>query len=211
MVSSVVASLKQKGELASTELVFTSDNGFNFASHRLVQKQAPYEESIRVPLVMAGPGIPHQSQDALVTQEDLAPTLLDMAGLPVPDTIDGRSLRPLFAGQTNNWRSDFLLEYSGKVNPFFLYDTIDQVRWSIQNTGSTHVPTWRAVRNAQYMYIQYYGGTYHDYELYDLQADPYELSNLLATPDGQTTYAGLVAQMQARLDALANCAGVSCR
>ena len=50
--------------------------------------------------------------------------------------------------------------------------------------------------------------TYHDYELYDLQADPYEL---LATPDGQTTYAGVVAQMQARLDALADCAGVSCR
>jgi hypothetical protein len=61
------------------------------------------------------------------------------------------------------------------------------------------------------MYIQYYGGTYHDYELYDLQADPGELTNLLATPDGQTTYAGVVAQMQARLDALATCAGVSCR
>ena len=74
-----------------------------------------------------------------------------------------------------------------------------------------YMPTWRAVRNQRYIYIQWYGGTYHDYELYDLDADPLELTNLLATPAGRAEHADLVAQMQARLDALVNCSGLACR
>lgn len=211
MVASIVSTLKQNGEWASTTLVFMSDNGMNLGAHRLVQKEAPYEESVRVPFVIAGPGVPHASDSSLVTHEDLAPTLLDMAGLPVPTTMDGRSLRPLFAGNTSDWRSDFLLEFSGKYNPYFIYDTIDNIRWRIQNNSEMFVPTWRAVRNRRYMYIQWYGGTYHDYELYDLDTDPLELTNLLATAAGQVEYAGIVTQMQARLDALANCRGIDCR
>jgi arylsulfatase A-like enzyme len=212
MVASIVSTLKSNGEYDSTMLVFLSDNGYNFGAHRLLAKMAPYEESLRVPFAIAGPGVPHESQPALVTHEDLAPTLLDLAGAAVPDTMDGRSMRPLFEGQTTGWRSDFLAEFSGKYNPFFLYDTLDQVRWYIAAGAlPVLVPTWRAVRSEQYVYIQWYGGDVHDYELYDLDADPYELTNLIATPEGQAQHAALVAQMQARLDALADCSGLSCR
>ena len=212
MVASVVSNLKRNGEWASTTLVFLSDNGLNFGSHRLVQKEAPYEESIRVPMVMAGPGIPHENQSSLVTHEDLAPTLLDLAGLPVPDTMDGRSLRPVFAGDTSSWRSDFLLEFSGQYNPWVQYDTIEQSP-IFRSRTTARCTCRRGGRCAvsDYIYIQWYGGTYHDYELYDLDADPLELTNLLATPAGRTEHADLVAQMQARLDALVNCSGLACR
>jgi len=211
MTASVVAKLKQTGEWASTTLVFLSDNGMNFGAHRLVQKEAPYEESIRVPWVMAGPGIPHGTESALVTHEDLAPTLLDLAGLPVPDTMDGRSMRPLFQGDASGWRNDFLLEFSGNYNPFLQIDTIDGVRFLLAVHGTMYVPTWRAVRDQRYMYIQWYGGTYHDLELYDLDADPLELTNLLATDAGRAEYADVAAQMQDRLDALVACSGLDCR
>ena len=91
LVASIVATLRSNGEYESTTLVFLSDNGANQGSHRLGQKMAPYEESIRIPFAIAGPGIPHRTQTALVTQLDLTPTLLDLAGVTVPDTIDGRS------------------------------------------------------------------------------------------------------------------------
>ena len=130
LVVSIVTTLKNNGEYDSTALLFLSDNGLNIGSHRLGAKMAPYEESIRIPFAIAGPGIPHATQTALVTQLDVTPTLLDLVGVAGPDTIDGRSLRPLFEG-TSTWRHDILLESSGKYGGYFVFDTIDQIRGMI--------------------------------------------------------------------------------
>jgi arylsulfatase A-like enzyme len=211
MVASLVSALKRNGEYDSTTLVFVSDNGFNFGAHRLNHKMAPYEESIRVPFVMAGPGIPKRAEPAMVAQVDLAPTLLDFAGAPVPATVDGRSLRPLLTGGSQQWRSDLLVEFSGLYHPFFQLDTLAQVRSAIAAGLEMFVPTYRGVRTGRYLYVEWYGGAEHEYELYDLETDPWQMSNLLAPPGGAQQHAALTAQLQARLTALASCRGSSCR
>ena len=97
MVARVVQELDAKGELNNTTFVFTSDNGLSLGTHRLGQKMAPYDESVRVPLVMSGPGIPVGSDSHLVINNDFAPTLLQLAGAGEQSDMDGRSLVPLFA------------------------------------------------------------------------------------------------------------------
>ena len=73
------------------------------------------------------------------------------------------------------------------------------------------IPTWHGVRSAQWLYVEWYGGSVHEYELYDMNADPYQLENLVATPQGAQQYAALTATLQARLEQLAVCSGPSCR
>ncbi len=211
MVSSVVTALKANGEFDSTTLVFMSDNGFLFGAHRLTQKIAPYEESIRVPFAMAGPGVPHGVESALVTQADVMPTLLDLAGIAVPDDVDGRSLRPLLNGTAGEWRDDFLLEFEGTYNVLYPLHTLANVRTIIGAGAAMLVPTYRAVRTEQHLYVEWYGGSEHDYELYDLVDDPGQMSNLVATPEGAAEHAALTEQLQTRLEELAICSGISCR
>jgi arylsulfatase A-like enzyme len=212
MIAALVQRLSTTGELDDTIIVFVSDNGYNLGAHRLAAKQAPYEESIRVPMLMTGPGIPTGQQSAsLVTHADLAPTLLDVAGLTWDDT-DGRSLVPLFAGPPASWRDDFLVEFKGTYGVSGgNFDTLAQVQAAIQAGKAVQVPTFRAVRNGQYAYIEWYGTAPHEYELYDLVADPYQLDNLLATPEGAAQYASMTATLQARLEALGSCAAATCR
>ena len=213
-MASIVNTLRTNGEYDSTTLVFVSDNGFNHGSHRLGQKMAPYEESIRVPFVIAGPGIPHATQSALVTQLDRTPTLLDLAGVAVPNSIHGRSLRPLFEGTPAPaaWGHSSRVQWQVR---FLLRGRHDRRRPGAYREPELSIrhflPTWRAVRTERYVYIQWYGGSYHDYELYDLVDDPWQLTNLLATADGRLQYADLTGQLQTRLDQLAICSGLSCR
>jgi N-acetylglucosamine-6-sulfatase len=211
LVARTVAQLDRGRELDSTILVFTSDNGFNFGAHRLDQKMAPYEESIRVPFAMAGPGVPHSTETAMVLHTDVTPTLLDFAGVSASDTVDGRSLRPLLTGSDEPWRDDFLVELNGTYNPYFYYHTLANVQGYISGGGVVTVPTYRGLRTEQYLYVRWYGGVEHEFELYDLVADPWELTNLLATPEGAAEHVALVAELEARLDELVDCAGFSCR
>jgi N-acetylglucosamine-6-sulfatase len=219
MVAKLAAKLKANGEFDHTVFVFTSDNGYNRGAHRLRNKMAPYEESLRVPLAIAGPGVRRGRENRLVTHTDFAPTLLDMAGVPVPDDIDGRSMSPLLRDRRGPWRTDFLSEFHGDYNVFLFVHTLADVRRAIADgwfislvpkTG-TIVPTYRAVRTKDWLYVEWYAGDEHDYELYDMRTDPYQLSNLLATPAGALERASTTAALQARLDALAVCRGVSCR
>jgi arylsulfatase A-like enzyme len=211
MVSSVVTTLQARGEYESTTLVFISDNGFNFGAHRLWNKLTPYEESVRVPFVAAGPGFDHATEAALVTQLDLMPTLLDLAGLPVPADVDGRSLRELRDLGPAGWRDDFLVEFSGTYNWTLVLDTIEHVRWWLEAGYPNISPTYRGVRTEDHVYIEWYSGDYHDYELYDLVDDPWQMTNLIATPEGRAEHAELTATLQARLDELRACSGLSCR
>jgi N-acetylglucosamine-6-sulfatase len=117
MVQTVVNALITHGELADTILVFTSDNGYSLGEHRLCCKISGYEEAIRVPLLMSGPGIPVGVIDALVLNNDLAPTFAAWAGVTPAVAVDGRSLLPLLQNPGTPWRKRFLVEYLGEAHP----------------------------------------------------------------------------------------------
>jgi arylsulfatase A-like enzyme len=184
LVSALVSSLESKGLLERTYVLFTSDNGFEFGAHRVDHgKGDPYEGSIRVPLLARGPGVPPgRTTDALVSNVDLAPTLLDLAGVPAPSSMDGRSLRPfLEGGEASPWRREILLESFGAPDD--------------------DVPGYQGLRTRTHLYVRYVTG---EEELYDLLKDPDELTNL--APSGGALLRGL----QERLALLRNCSGADC-
>jgi arylsulfatase A-like enzyme len=143
----------------------------------LADKRSAYEESIRIPLLVRYPklGAKGKTIDALALNIDLAPTLLDFAGVRVPKEMQGRSWRPLLEGKKVKWREAFLYEYFYERN--------------------YAVPTTLAVRTESAKLIRYPG---HDdwTELYDLRADPYETKNLVNDP----AHRKLLKQMQAEDD-----------
>lgn len=211
LIAALLARLEANGELDHTIVVFTSDNGYNLGAHRLLAKQAPYEESIRVPLVVRGPGVRVGDEAALVTNLDLAPTFLQLAQLDASD-LDGASLEPLLRGDDPTWRDGFLVEFNGTYEPNGTdYDTLAQVEAGIVAGDRVSVPTYRAVRTTDWLFVEWYGGDEHEYELYDLATDPYQLDNLVATPEGLATHAATVALLQDRLDELSTCTAASCR
>jgi arylsulfatase A-like enzyme len=143
--------LAARGLLRSTVFLFLSDNGFTWGDHRWNSKRAPYERSIRVPFVMSGPGIPHRSIGTLVSNVDVTPTLLAMAGVPA-GPFDGKSLVRLFAGGSLA-RGSILLEHANLVSG---------------------VPSYCGSRTRRWKYVVYRSGFE---ELYDLANDPDELRN----------------------------------
>jgi hypothetical protein len=166
--------------------VFTSDNGFMHGEHRFAsEKILPYEEAIRVPLVMRGPGVPIGHKDhRMVANIDWAPTILDAADVAPGRTEDGRSLLPLLADPTKEWGRDLLLE---------------------NGQGANGVPQYKGIRTYRYKYIAH--STTGEEELYDLRRDPYELRNLAY----QNRYATLRLELVRRLHRLRSCRGARCR
>lgn len=146
----------------NTIVVFASDNGFLLGEHGLSHKWLMYEESIRIPLIIRDPRLAEASSgrrlDPLVLNIDLAPTLLDLAGAAIPKDTDGRSLKPLLAGEGVPWRTDFFYEhhfhYGGKI------------------------PRTEGVRTTDWKYVTYFDVDRPFEELYDLQHDPHEEHNL---------------------------------
>jgi N-acetylglucosamine-6-sulfatase len=169
-VGDILKALKETGQLDNTILVFTSDNGYFYGEHGLsFERRLAYEESIRMPLLVRYPKRIKAGtvRDEFVLNLDLAPTLLELAGLTVPDTMQGRSLAPLLKGEKTAWRNSFLIEYySDKVFP------------RIARMG------YKAVRNQRWKYIHYLELDGMD-ELYDLKTDPYEMKNLIDQPGAQ--------------------------
>ncbi len=151
----------------NTLVIFTSDNGYYLGEHRQGDKRSAYEESMRVPMVARLPGViaPGTVSDAMVLNIDIAPTVLDMAQQKVPAAMQGKSMRPLFGGDPVVWREAFLYEYAHENT------------WWVK-AGQTQVPTILAVRTPTHKLI-----TYPDFEkwteLFDLEADPYEMRNLV--------------------------------
>ncbi len=189
MVAGLVEELRAAGELENTYLFFTSDNGYHLGEHRIaLGKRTVYEEAVRVPLAVRGPGVaPATTADEMVLNIDFAPTIAELAGVPAPSFVDGRSLVPLLSGTTpETWRSAFLLEH-----------------WSGGGGGPRQVPTYAAVRTGTYKYVEYDNG---ERELYDLSSDPYELESQHDSADP-----ALVGELESRLEALKECAGRSCR
>jgi N-acetylglucosamine-6-sulfatase len=197
MTGGLLRSLEETGKLDNTYLVLTSDNGYHMGHHRLeLGKQAPYEEDIRVPLMIRGPGVPAgSSRDEMVLNNDFAPTFADLAGLPPPASVDGRSFASLLDERHGNdpasWRTAFEIRHFDDKRDDPAYESVTPVR------------PYRAVRTQRHLYVEYEAG---ERELYDLRKDPYELSNLYDSA-GQD----LISELDARPDALGDCAGKGCR
>lgn len=155
-VRAIVETLRERGELEETVIVFTSDNGLAFGEHRWDRKSCPYEACTRVPLLVRVPGVAHRVVPAPVSLVDLAPTLLDLAGVRAPAPLDGASLAPLLGGAGRG------------PGPVYL-----------EFAGDDRVPAWRAVRTRRWLYVELATG---ERELYDLRRDPAELENLATDP-----------------------------
>jgi N-acetylglucosamine-6-sulfatase len=166
-VGEIIRTLRDRGKLDNTIIVFAGDNGYFYGEHGLsVERRLAYEESIRMPLLVRYPKAIKRGtvRDELALNIDVAPTLLELAGVSVPTAAQGRSLAPLFKGAKPAWRDSFLIEYySDKVFPRML------------QMG------YKAVRTDRWKYIHYLELEGMD-ELYDLRNDPYEMKNLIGDP-----------------------------
>jgi N-acetylglucosamine-6-sulfatase len=183
-VRQVIDALKANHSLKDTYVIFTSDNGFFAGEHRVVTgKGRVYEESVRVPLVMRGPGIPHGvTVRDLSINADLAPTIIDATGAKPNLVMDGRSLLPLAERPGVERGRELLLEASSYVG----------------------TPSVKAIRTQRYLLAQYATG---EKELYDLKRDPYELRNRV----DNSAYGKIRRALAYRLRRLKRCSGASCR
>ena len=153
--------VEKNGLKENTMVVYMGDNGFLFGEHGLIDKRNAYEESMRVPLVAWAPGMikPNTVISQMVLNVDIAPTVLDIAGLKQPVQMQGKSFLPLLKGETLAWRDKIFYEYY----------------WE---SAFPQTPTTFAVRTDTHKYI-YYNGVWDINELYNLQADPHEMNNLI--------------------------------
>ena len=213
MVGSLISTLQTTGTLDNTYVFFASDNGFHLGEHRLAQgKVSPYEEAIRVPLIVRGPGVPvGRVEDRLALNVDLAPTCAELAGAVPAGFVDGRSLVPLLRGEVPaTWRQAVLLETFGRKNSrdrpvnrraAAARATPGESEGKLRD--SVLVPSYTALRTADLLYVEYEGG---ERELYDLGEDPYELENLASIAD-----AAELKRLSARLAGLRDCVADGCR
>lgn len=186
LIGRIVSELQTLGELADTVIVFTSDNGYLMGEHRAFQKVNPYEESIRAPLYVRGPGVAsQQSALQMVTNVDLAPTLVELAQATAGLVTDGRSVVPILRDPGYApWRSCFLVEHTNAG-------------------GNDIIPTYAAVRAGQYKWVEYMSG---ERELYDLEADPYELTS----QHNNVAYRSVRNTLKQMVSILEDCSGSTC-
>jgi N-acetylglucosamine-6-sulfatase len=187
LLRKTIATLQETGELNNTCIFFTSDNGYHLGNHRLgLGKRAPYEEDIGVPLMVRGPGVPAGAvRQELVLNNDFAPTIAELAGASTPSFVDGSSFAPLLTSSPpSSWRTAFLEE--GWPN------------------GALQVPGHKSVHTQDHMFTEYLDTG--ERELYDLNADPYQLDSIIQADAPQ-----LYSTLQSRLNALRACSGAECR
>jgi len=172
--------LAQAGKLDDTVIAFAGDNGFYQGEHGLGDKRSAYEESMRIPLLMSYPKMakPGGTIKEMVLNIDVAPTMLDLAGVKIPEGMQGKSMVPLLKGKRAEWRKSFLYEY-------------------MQEKRYPQTPNTLAVRTDRWKYIRYPGADDIE-ELYDLKNDPYELKNLASDP----AHSSALAEMKKEMDKL---------
>ena len=190
-MESLLKALSQTGELSNTYIFFTSDNGWHRGEHRIPsEKYTPYEESIRVPLIVTGPGIAKgRTIHRVAGLVDLAPTLLELAGASssLISERDGRSLVGLLHSSDPSlvaWRESILIEHFGGGAPF-------------------RVRSYTGIRSEKDVYVEYASG---EKEYYDLVKDPYQMENRAAKLPPAT-----LAKLSRRVAALKACAAAACR
>ena len=180
-VGAIWQELERQNIVNDTAVLLSSDHGFFLGEHHLYDKRLMYEPSIRVPMIVSYPGRikAGTKSDEMVLNLDLAPTLLEIAGLAAPGEMQGKSILPLAEGKANfSWRKDWLYEY-------------------YEYPGFENVRPCRGVRTDRYKLIHFFIEP-QEFELYDLQADPDEMNNLYGRPG----YEELTAHLKERLAAL---------
>jgi N-acetylglucosamine-6-sulfatase len=190
LIATIEAALTRHHLLNDTYIVFSSDNGLHTGEYRLMPgKLTAFDTDIRVPLVIAGPGVPADTTtDAMTENIDLAKTFTAMGATTLPS--DGHSLMPLLGGQPPaDWRNAVLVEHHGPAASPSDPDA--------QTPSSGNPTTYEAMRTPDYLYVEYANG---EREFYDLRTDPYELDNIAGTlPPDQS------ARLHAELTRLENC------
>jgi len=161
-IGRILDALETNGQLDNTLVILAGDNGLAVGSHGLLGKQNLYEHSVRVPLILAGPGIPsNERRDQLVYVFDIFPTIAEILNIPLPETVEGESLI--------QWIED--PQSSGRASVFYAYRDFQ-----------------RGIRTADgWKHIQYQVDGVHTQQLFDLNADPYETQNLIADLSHQET------------------------
>lgn len=182
-VGRVMDVLRKRDVAQNTLVLFTSDGGHFWGEHGLIDKRCAYEESIHIPLLAHCPALikPGTKCDAVVANIDVAPTLLELAGLSIPESIDGQSLAGMLKAPsaTDSWRKSLLYEYY----------------WEPQ---FPQTPTMFCLREKRFKLIQYHGIWDTD-ELYDLASDPHETRNLIREPAHQKRVAQMRQTLHQRL------------
>jgi N-acetylglucosamine-6-sulfatase len=227
LLRGVVTTLQQTGQLDNTYIFLGSDNGFHLGQHRLPPgKETAYDEDIRVPLFVRGPGVaPGRTVDQFAMNVDLAPTFASLAGAKTPPFVDGRSLVPLLGSGAppGPWRSAALVEHYGRYRFHprrpTTTDPDDDERYNRAGAGGlplrpgrlplnalnpygVPVPPYHALRTSQYLYVEYARGAR---QLYDTTNDPYELRNIVASASSS-----LVAILHRELHDLEHCRAQTC-
>ncbi len=176
-VGRIMDYLKDQGLLESTLIIYMGDNGFQFGEHGIIDKRTAYEASMRVPMLAYCPELikPGTVVKKVVANIDVAPTILEAAGLMAPDYMDGKSFWPFLLEKQVPWRNGLLYEYYWERN-------------------YPQTPTMHALRGDRYKYI-HYTGIWDTDELYDLQEDPLETKNLIRNKE----YQEIIRQMNKQL------------
>lgn len=175
-IGRVLAELDARGLSETTVFVLAGDNGLAVGQHGLMGKQSCYEHSLRVPLVFAGPGIPRGvRRDAFAYLFDVYPTLCELIGVPLPDSVEGRSLVPALSARDERPRDTLYAAYTDSQ---------------------------RAVKTREFKLIEYVTGGRHSMtQLFHHAQDPWEQHNLAADPAHASTLAALRAEMRRQRDA----------
>ncbi len=176
-IGRVLDCLQENGLDESTLVMYMGDNGFCFGEHGLIDKRHMYKPSMRVPMLAYGPGLirPGTKLKQLVQNIDIAPTVLETAGVRPPAHMDGRSIIPILQGKRIAWRDAVFYEYYWEAN-------------------FPHTPTTFGVRTDRYKFIHYHGVWDTD-ELYDIQNDPTEMHNLI----DKTEYRDIVEKLRTQM------------
>jgi arylsulfatase A-like enzyme len=166
-IGRLLAATKELGMYDNTIFIYSADHGLAVGSHGLFGKQNLYEDGMKPPLVFAGPGIRQGETRALVYLLDIFPTVCDLVGSPIPADLDGRSLKPVIEGKATGVRDTLFLAYR-----------------DVQ----------RAVRDSRWKLLRY--PQVNVTQLFDLQNDPHELTNLADRPEQADRIQSLTAEMQ---------------
>lgn len=176
-IENVIKYLKDNGLEQNTMVIYMGDNGFSWGEHGLIDKRHFYEESVKVPFLVYAPGLfkGGQTITRMIQNVDVGPTVLELAGLKKPDNMVGNSFTQLLRGDTTGWRDRIFYEY------FWEYDF-------------PMTPTVFGVRTDKYKYMRYQG-IWDQNELYDIENDPNETTNLIEKPEYQATVKNLAGQL----------------
>ena len=183
-IGRIVQFLVQRNRINRTMVIFTSDNGWLEGQHRMpLIKKVAYEESVRVPTVIRGPGLQRGWSNQFISNVDYIPTFLDMAGHPVPEDLEGRSFKPLFNPSGTG---------------------ADQLRVDVftEMLNEEDIPPYRELRTRDWAIIEYGG---EELEAYDMRVDPYQQDNL-----GRLSPDRIPRELIDRLHRLSTCSGRQC-